>query len=197
MALVDEIVSQHGFCRIIDLGGTPTYWETAPAFAQRADMSVLIVNREYFTSDDPRITCIVGDATDMSSYSKNEFDLVHSNSVIEHVGSQENMAKMAEEVMRLAPVYYVQAPNYWFPYEFHTRMIGFHWLPKRLRLTLMMYRSCGHYPRARSRAEAQQYVADANSVTYRQMRRLFPDAAITGEKFLGLNKSWMVVNRSR
>lgn len=68
-------------------------------------------------------------------------------------------------------------------------MIGFHWLPKVFRLFLVRRFSCGHYPRARNAAEAQAYVADANSVTGRQIRTLFPDAEIKPEKFFGLTKA--------
>ncbi|WP_291365520.1 class I SAM-dependent methyltransferase [Acetobacter sp. UBA5411] len=196
MTLIDDIVVDRKSCRIVDLGGTPDYWRDFPAFQGRPEITVLVVNLVQYTSDDTRIQCIVGDATSLSSLEDNTFDLVHSNSVIEHVGTLEDMKRMAQEVRRLAPVYYVQAPNYWFPYEFHTCMIGFHWLPKMFRRFLVRQLSCGHYPRARNAAEAQAYVADANSITNRQMRTLFPDAEIKPEKFLGLTKSWMAIRRS-
>lgn len=193
MKLVDDIVSRKAACRIIDLGGTPDYWQISPAFRDRPEISVLVVNLVPFVSDDPRITCVVGDATDLSIHADNAFDLVHSNSVIEHVGPWGTKQRMAREIRRLAPHYYIQAPNYGFPYEFHTRMIGFHWLPKPVRRLLVRTVACGHYPRARNAEEARAYVEDAGSMTGRQMRRLFPDAEIRREKFMGLTKSWMAI----
>ena len=196
MKLIDDVVAEKKSCRVIDLGGTPDYWQNFSAFQNRPEISVLVVNKDAYVSHDPRITCVVGDATDLSMYDNNAFDLVHSNSVIEHVGSWQNMQRMANEARRLAPVYYVQAPNYGFPYEFHTCMIGFHWLPKPVRRLLMRNFACGHYPRARNATEAAAYVEDANSMTGRQMRALFSDAEIRREKFFGLTKSWMAIREA-
>ncbi|NHN87312.1 class I SAM-dependent methyltransferase [Acetobacter conturbans] len=191
--LIRDIIERKGFCRIVDLGGTPDYWLNFAEFQNLSAVSISIVNRDFYPNTDPRIQFAVGDATNMASYADNSFDLVHSNSVIEHVGSWKAMKDMAREVRRLAPVYYVQTPNFWFPYEFHSKCIGFHWLPKAIRMQLVMNFACGYYPRAKTRAEALGYVEDADCLSHHQMRSLFPDARILGERFFGLNKSWMAI----
>src|SRR3546814_8846589 len=76
-----------------------------------SDLSVTIVNMEGETGDDGPFQLRLGDACNLSEYADNSFDIVHSNSVIEHVGRWEQMKMMAAEVRRLAPVYYLQTPE--------------------------------------------------------------------------------------
>lgn len=51
----------------------------------------------------------------MPQYSDREFDIVYSNSVIEHLFTKGNQVKMANEVRRVGNNYYIQTPNYYFP----------------------------------------------------------------------------------
>ncbi|NJK36721.1 MAG: class I SAM-dependent methyltransferase [Oscillatoriales cyanobacterium RM1_1_9] len=44
-----------------------------------------------------------GDACEVLDFSDNSFDLVFSNSVIEHVGSLERQTVFAQNVQRLSP----------------------------------------------------------------------------------------------
>lgn len=60
-----------------------------------------------------------GDATNLSQYSDKSFDIVFSNSVIEHLYTKENQISMAKEVNRVGKNYFIQTPNYWFPIEPH------------------------------------------------------------------------------
>ena len=119
----------------------------------------------------------------------NAFDVVHSNSVIEHVGLWSNQRRMAQEVRRLAPRYFVQTPNFWFPLEPHFRMPFIHWLPEPWRAAILMRRACGFYPRARSFDEAQQILEDARLLNVKAMAALFPDATIECERFAFVTKS--------
>ena len=50
---------------------------------------------------------------------------------------------MAAEVRRLAPVYWVQTPNFWFPMEPHFLTPAWHWLPVDLRVAMLRRRALG------------------------------------------------------
>jgi hypothetical protein len=59
------------------------------------------------------------------------FDLVHSATVLEHVGSLANQARMIAECLRVARRgVCLTTPNCWYPIEFHTQLPLVHWLPK-------------------------------------------------------------------
>jgi hypothetical protein len=98
--------------------------------------------------------------------------------VIEHVGLWGDMQRMAAEVRRLAPRYFVQTPNYWFPFEPHYRLPLVQFLPRRVRL----------------RIQQSYFPGDSiELIGARQVRRLFPDAVIEWERFAFLNKSLIAV----
>ena len=71
----------------------------------------------------------VGDAVDMPGISDGAFDVVFSNSVIEHVETYENQRRMAAEIRRVGRRYFVQTPNRHFPLEPHFLVPGFQLLP--------------------------------------------------------------------
>ncbi len=132
-------------------------------------------------------------ARNLSQLDDLSFDVVHSNSVIEHVGLWRDECKMAQEVRRLAARYFVQTPNYWFPLEPHLRTPFVHWLPVPWRAAIVRRRACGYFPRARSYDEARNILDDARLLDARAMATLFPDAVIERERIAGLTKSLIAI----
>ena len=127
--MADSILKRQETCRVIDLGGNRDYWlDLEPVWAGRK-LSFVLVNLQPERLDDPRFEAIQGDCRDMSAFADLSFDIVHSNSLLEHVGRWKDMVATAGEIRRLAPHYFVQTPNYWFPMEPHFRSLFFHWLP--------------------------------------------------------------------
>lgn len=63
-------------------------------------------------------------------FRNNEFDVVHSSAVIEHVGSRGDQARFVSELVRVAKrSVFITTPNRWFPVEFHSALPLIHWLP--------------------------------------------------------------------
>ena len=61
------------------------------------------------------------------------YDVVHSNAVLEHVGSARSQAMFIAELVRVARrAVYLTTPNRWYPVEFHSLLPLVHWLPKRV-----------------------------------------------------------------
>lgn len=59
-----------------------------------------------------------------------QFEIVHSNAVIEHVGPFECQVFFIKEMVRVANLGMFTTPNRYFPIEQHTKIPFLHWLPK-------------------------------------------------------------------
>ncbi|MCC5787806.1 MAG: methyltransferase domain-containing protein [Phycisphaerales bacterium] len=175
---------------IIDLGGTVEFWERR-GWAGREDRQITLINLEESESKYSNIQSKAGDATRLDGVADGEFDIAFSNSVIEHVFTYENQEKMAAEVRRVAGAYWVQTPNYWFPMEPHFHVPGWQWLPKSIRYSLIRRRRCGWRGPERDPEKAKQLVDEVRLVTKREMRKLFPDSTLWGERFGPFVKSWV------
>lgn len=187
-----------GRLRILDVGGTADYWKPLADELRAVDAEVRVVNfdsRELDAKTDDgfagRVTFATGDARDLP-FPDRSFDLVHSNSVIEHVGTWTDMESMAKEVRRLAASYFVQVPYFWFPYEVHYRAPFVHWLPEQLQARLFMRFKLGGspYPTVGGAMRKAQYTRVLDGF---QFGALFPDGKIERERFAGLTKSLIAI----
>jgi hypothetical protein len=193
VAIIDEILAGRDAVNLLDIGGTAAYWLDLEPVWRGRPINFTLVNLEPEHVSDPRFKSIVADCRDLAQFSDNAFDVVHSNSVIEHVGRWRDMRAMAREVRRLAPRYFVQTPNFWFPLEPHFRVPFFHWLPEPLRIGLVRRRSCGAFPRAENIDDAQRFIEDSILIDAPRLAALFPEARIERERFLGLTKSLIAI----
>ena len=178
--------------RILDIGGTSGFWEQA-GWAGDPDYELTLVNLSAPDSNHANIRTLAGDATRLDAFEDQSFDLVFSNSVIEHLFDGESQRAMAAEVQRLAKRYWVQTPNYWFPLEPHFHFVGWQWLPLSLRVEILRRRRCGFRPRTPDKAEATELVREVKLLTRSQLGALFPGGRLIAESVLGLTKSWIVV----
>lgn len=192
--LIGEIAAQEGRCRILDLGGEPDYWALFDrSFLEASKVEITLVNPQAFEVDDPMFTAVEGDACALENYSDNAFDLVHSNSVVEHVGDWPRMEAFAAEARRLAPRYYVQTPYFWFPIEPHFSAPFFHWRSEQSRAKALMKRRHGFAEQAPDVGVAMRDVQHARLLDKSQFRFLFPDAQHVDERFAGLTKSLIAI----
>lgn len=194
LGLIDTVIAQKGKAHILDIGGTADYWLKLEPLWKGRDLTFTLVNLEAETVRDPRFVSRAGDACSLPQFADNAFDIVHSNSVIEHVGRWKQMRAMAAECARLAPRYFVQTPAFGFPVEPHFRTPFYHWLPQPLRIWLTMKIPLGYYPRAETVDDAMRFVEDAILLDGRRMRALFPaPARIEKERVFGLTKSFIAI----
>jgi hypothetical protein len=161
--------------RILDVGGTAVYWHVLPGLYRRSDVEITIVNLGDQEFEDKNLRVCHGDARDLSQFTDQSFDIVHSNSVLEHVGLWNDMLRMASEVRRLAPRYFVQTPNVWFPFEPHYRLPFVHWMPEQTRAAIID--RLDRFPSGGVRDRFLE-VQKTFLLSAYQMHRLFPDAMI-------------------
>ena len=100
---------------------------------------------------------------------------------------------MAREVRRLAPVYWVQTPNFWFPVEPHFLTPAWHWLPVAARVALLQRRRWGWRGPCPDKADAEAAVREIRLMRRTELDRLFPDARVTPEKIGPLVKSFVAI----
>lgn len=192
--MVEQVAAEKGAVRIADLGGEPGYWKHVDrALLERCNVRIVLINPEPQATDDPLFEVETGDATDLSRFPDGSFDLVHSNSVVEHVGDWPRMEAFAREVRRLAPRYYVQTPYFWFPIEPHFSAPFFHWRSEQSRARMLMKKRRGWVDRSGDMGEAMRAVQHARLLDKGQFRFLFPDADHHDEKAAGLTKSLIAV----
>jgi hypothetical protein len=176
--------------RILDIGGTNAFWEQR-GWAGRESVELVLINLELEPRVYPNIEARVGDATDLSEFADGAFDVVFSNSVIEHLENFERQTAMAAEVQRLASRYWVQTPNFWFPVEPHFLTPGWHWLPAWLRVELLRRRRWGWRGPCPDPERAKALVSEIRLMRRSELRRLFPDATLREERIGPLVKSFV------
>lgn len=174
---------------ILDIGGTAAFWK-AMQFNEPG-VSITLLNLELTASDTNPFILLQGDATNLCNIQDKQYDLVFSNSVIEHLFTWQNQQKMAAEVHRVAKWHFIQTPNYWFPIEPHWLFPGFHFFPRKLRIWLTQHFSLGHIPKQQAYASAERQVDEIKLLTKQEMKILFPFSSIYCEKFLGFHKSFI------
>jgi hypothetical protein len=140
-------------------------------------------------------TTIIENACNLTMFPDNSFDLAHSNSVIEHVGSWENMESFAKETRRLAPSYFLQTPYLWFPMEMHFLFPFFQVLPEAWRAKLALTLNLGSEPRSTDMGAAMRRIRGVQLLDRLQLRYLFPDARIYFEWFGPFPKSLIAIRR--
>jgi len=197
LRLIDAILAERGQCHIVDLGGTGRYWRLMAPLIGARPIAVTSINLEPQPADDlpPApfpITDQHGDACRLKPADLSA-DLVHSNSVIEHICAPDAQRDFAQACTRLAPSYFIQTPNFWFPHELHFRTPLFHWLPEAWRVMLLQHRDCGYFPRTPDHAAALAQVRSIALLTAEQCRTLFPDGLLLREWFGPFAKSLMMV----
>jgi hypothetical protein len=193
LSIVDEIIAARGSCRVLDIGGNTAYWQGLRELWRDRPLHITMVNLRSEPTAEQCFTSVAGDARDLGQFRDLSFDVVHSNSVIEHVGLWRDQRRMAQEVRRLAARYFVQTPNFWFPFEPHLRTPFIHWLPDPWRVAIVRHRACGFYPRARTADEARSILDDARLLDAAAVAELFPDAALVRERWFGFTKSLIAI----
>ncbi len=178
--------------RVLDLGGTEQFWRSSLA-DRLDDLDVVLVNLETPKTTLPNFRGIAGDARSLPQFDDGAFDVVFSNSVIEHVGEFADQQRMAREVLRLGKRYFVQTPNRYFPIEPHFLLPYFQYYPLWLKMALAKNLAIGYRTEPCPDEEsARAFVTRITLLNYSEVRTLFPDATIHREKFAGLTKSFLI-----
>jgi SAM-dependent methyltransferase len=174
--------------RVLDIGGTPDNWELI-------DMAprLVLLNMPRAQADlASAAQWVAGDGRALP-FRDAAFDVVFSNSVIEHVGDSASRERFAREVARVGRAYWVQTPNRWFPVEQHLLTPLVHWLPKSWQAAIVrrgtVWSALTRPTPDRRDFYIEHFLRDIHLLGTGELKRLFPGSRIIRERFLGLTKS--------
>ena len=179
--------------RVLDLGGAPAIWEhvTLPLSITMLNLPGVVSSGQQDVLASPSLrhhsfAVVEGDACNVIEFADRSFDIVFSNSVIEHVGDATKQALFASEVRRLGKGYWVQTPSKWFPIEAHTGLPFYFLYPVWVRTKIVQNW------RKRLPGWWADYIETTRALSLGAMRELFPDGRVNREFFVGLPKSYVV-----
>lgn len=176
---------------ILDIGGTSFFWELARDL-QLPPCRVTVLNVAPPPVRSPIIeSWVCGDGRALP-FGDGVFDAVFCNSVIEHVGGDGDQERMAREIRRVAHSYFVQTPDPLFPVETHVLTPFVHWLPRAVRRRMIPYLTLRHWICGTDPGEVEE-LRSVRLIGIRTLSRLFPDAGIVRERFMGLSKSLVAI----
>jgi hypothetical protein len=175
--------------RIVDLGGTPQFWDGIDTPLSLTIINLPGFNPPYDGSSHHDISLLEGDACE-TYFPDQSFDIAFSNSVIEHVGGTVNEDRLASEVQRLAPAYWVQTPSIWFPIEAHNNMPFWWFYPSFVKQVFMR--------RWRRRLPAWAEMIEGTVVISKtRMKKMFLASEIMVERKFGFVKSYTFFKTSQ
>jgi hypothetical protein len=175
---------------VLDVGGSEFNWRLLPLRPR-----VVLLNLYPPAVKDPDVLYVVGDGRYIPCKDK-FFDLVYSNSVVEHVVGLEDQLLFARECNRSGKRYYVQTPNKGFLVEPHFITPFFHWLRPAVRIRLARNLTLWGLILRPSKERSTRFVGETQLLDEEGLRRLFPGAALRHERFLGMTKSLIAVSGS-
>lgn len=174
--------------RILDVGGTIYNWRLSPC-----DATIVLLNLKHANPvSTERITSEVGDARDLP-YGDCAFDIVFSNSLIEHLHTFPDQLRCASEIRRAGVGLWVQTPARSFPVEPHFIAPLVHYLPRSWQRRLLRHFTLWGLIAKPSSDDVDSILDEIRLLTCREMRTLFPDCEIRRERFLGLTKAYVAV----
>jgi hypothetical protein len=175
---------------VVDLGGTAEAWVRAPVRPK----SVHVINLEPSPGAYPAwVEFDLADACKLPERLRGRgYDLVFSNSVIEHVGGHMRREQFAETIHALSDRHWVQTPYRYFPVEPHWLCPGMQFLPLAGRAQVARRWPLAHTP-TRDPERALRNVLQVELLSCTEMRHCFPDSEIRFDRVAGLVKSLVAV----
>lgn len=178
--------------RVLDIGGGAFFWDLALSEGFQLPQVTILNIRPPGDQARSYLEWIVGDAR-ATQLRDDSFDVVFSNSLVEHLGDWTSQQHFADEVRRLAPRYFIQTPDRFCPVEPHFVTPFVHWLPKNVRRRMIRNLTIWGLTARPSQSYCDNLCEELTLLSKREMSTLFPDSQILSERFVGLPKSIIAV----
>ena len=180
--------------KILDVGGFPSTWEAVPGLQAR--VTILNIDAQAATAPQAeKYEIVIGDGTALP-FADRSFDVVFSNSVIEHVGDRAAQEAFAREVSRVGRNLWIQTPAKSFFIEPHLIAPFVHWLPEPWLKRSVRYFTLRGLMTKPTPDQVDAFLASIRLLGYREFAALFPDCEIFVERFLGMPKSYTAIRKA-
>lgn len=184
MALFAGLLHPSDQTKILDVGGYENCWDLLDTKPQVTLLNIDTKKNEI----KGRFTYVQGDGRKLQ-YPDKSFDIVYSNSVIEHVGTIEDQRAFAKEIARVGKSYFVQTPNKKFFIEPHFIAPFIHFLKPAAREKLARHFTLWGLISKPTPEKVKEMVESISLLDKKEMAELFPQGKIASEKLLGFSKS--------
>lgn len=169
---------------MLDVGGYPETWTPHEPCVQTVEiLNIHAIDFDPLQSPQHGIKTVIGDACSLG-YADQSFDIVFSNSVIEHVGTWENQVRFANEARRVGGKLWIQTPAREFFIEPHYIAPFVHWLPKAWQKRLLRHFTLWGWISKPNAKQVDEIVDEIRLLSLSEMKVLFPDCEIFKERFL-------------
>lgn len=181
-------------CQLLDIGGYPEDWFTRGEHIAKVDLLNLDLSvLGEIPPASPQIRVFVGDARNLE-FPDGSYDIVFSNSVIEHVGNLDDQRAFANEARRVGAEIWIQTPAKLCPIEPHYMGLFIHWFPSSWQVSVARWTSLRGLSGSASRQELQEIAATTRFLSKREFSSMFPDCEIWTEKlFWVFPKSYVAI----
>jgi hypothetical protein len=184
--------------KIIDLGGTFAMWQR---WGLAGDNSLSVTLANNFASDtnaksiDLRFTNFSRldiDVLELDDNSYKQFDLIFSNSMLEHLPTRRLQQRLADSITSSGRPYFIQVPNKYSmidPHFAHPLAPFFASWPKPLQMRMLLVSGLNGGGRHRSLDTAARRLEFYCPLGKTEMKRLFPGAKVSYEWSYGIPMS--------
>ena len=184
--------------RLLDIGGTFAFWERM-GLRQEHQLSVSLLNNHHIDKSQidyspcyDYIDNVYGDANELTRTDFANYDVVFSNSMLEHLDSKTSQERLTAEILASGKPFFIQVPNKYslidphFPHPFVPFFAAY---PKTLQTRLLTIGAFGGGEKYRSLEQARERFKYYNPISRGQIRKLLPPAHIITERHLGIPMS--------
>ena len=186
MSQFEAIIQPDANELVLDVGGCHETWTIRPQIPKRIDcLNLYAVSWDADKHPNHRITTTVGDGCTLV-HDSGSYDIVFSNSVIEHVGDWEKQRSFAREVRRVGNKLWIQTPAVECPIEPHFLAPFVHWLPVPIRRRLLRWFTPWGWITKPTQNKVDETIYYTRLLSKQQVKELFPDCVVITERLLGI-----------
>lgn len=191
-----ETMAQPAIGRMLDVGGCPGDWHGRGTVVHHVDcLNLVAPDPTRPPPDSPSIASIQGDGRHLP-FEDASYEVVYSNSVIEHVGNHDDQAAFAREILRVGRRIWVQTPAWECPVEPHYLGLFVHWIPAALRWPFIRWTTVIGLTGAAGGEGLRNIMRTTRLLRKREFAAMFPGCEIWTERLFWIfPKSHVAIRR--